>query len=144
MRWIVLEEILSIEPGSHARATGRLPEASEAAAAELLVLEMAAQTGGLVAGAQTDFRDDFIFAKIERADFFGPWAPASRFEIEARAEGLRAEGGWIDASVTCRGEKAAEVRFLLMNVGRLAPEKNSSITFHETFMNHFRVREKVR
>ncbi len=141
MRWLLLDEIVSIQKNEKAVTRSRMPET--AVSPEPILMEIMAQTGGLLLGAQKDFRKDIIFAKIETADFFDP-QPGEPLEIEATSENLRPEGSWMEAVIrTSGGRRVARSRFLLMSVGRLDPEVSEPIVFHEAFMNHFRVREKV-
>ena len=145
MRWILLDEVVGIEKKKWAHAKSRIP--SRGFSRELLLLEMMAQTGGLLLGAESDFQDDLIFAKIEKARFFHNSHPIPEGEniyIEATSESLRPEGSWIDGWIKGPKGKIAESRFLLVNVKRLIPGFSKPITFHEAFMNYFQVRQKVK
>lgn len=145
MRWLLLDEVLEIERGKRARTKSRiLPEEFSP---ELLLLEMMAQTGGLLLGAESDFQHDVIFAKIEKARFFAgrnEMPLGQTLQIEAASENLRSEGAWIQGSIQGSQGKIAEAKFLLMNVNRLIPGFPKPITFHEAFMSHFQVRQKVK
>lgn len=142
MRWLLLDEVLSIEKKCKACALSRVPAGP--VSVEPLLMEMMAQTGGLLLGAEKNFQDDIIFAKIETADFFGS-RPGEELRIEASSEALRPEGSWIDAVIETRdGKKAAQSRFLLISVGRLDPTVPRPIVFHEAFMKHFRIKEKIK
>lgn len=142
MRWLLLDEVLAIEKSRLARTRSRVPQAP--VSAELLMVEMMAQTGALLLGAEKDFEEDLIFAKIESADFSKDWQIGEGLEIKATSDNLRPEGAWFDGIVSgARGQLVARGRFLLMNVGRLSPDEKKPVTFHEAFMNHFQVREKV-
>ena len=141
MRWLLLDEIASIEKGKKAKARSHVP--SEAYDSSFLMVEMMAQTGALVIGSEDDFQKDLVFAKIEHAKFLKPYAAGDPLEIEASAEDIRSEGAWLDGSITSNGEIVASARFLLMRVGQLIQGSQKPITFHEAFMQHFRVREKV-
>ena len=142
MRWLLLDEVVSIEKQRKARTRSRVPQGPVSAAP--LLMEMMAQTGGLLLGAESDFQEDIIFAKIETADFFDPH-PGEDLRIEASSGGLRPEGSWIDAVIETRdGKKVAQSRFLLVGVGRLDPAVQRPIVFHEAFMKHFRIREKIK
>lgn len=141
MRWLLLDEVVSIQKQNRASTRSRVPEGP--ASAEPLLMEMMAQTGGLLLGAEKNFQEDIIFAKIEKADFSDP-RPGEILEIEASSESLRPEGSWMDASIkTLDGRTVAQSRFLLMCVGRLQPGIQEPIVFHEAFMDHFRVLEKI-
>lgn len=141
MRWNLLKEIILIEKGTRAVSQALWPESS--ISPEILLLEMMAQTAGLALGAQNDFSSDVVFGKIEQAVFDLPLEPPALLEIEAGAAESRAEGAWFDAHVLVRGSRISSARLLLLNAGRLSPAAKSSVTFHESFLTHYRVREKV-
>lgn len=143
MRWLLLDEIIKIEKKVTARTRSRVPGGP--VSPELLMMEMMAQTGALLLGAEKDFEEDVVFAKIERASFENGWRSGDSIEIEAASENLRPEGAWFEGSIRkMHGAVVARGKFLLMNVGHLLPNQTKPVTFHEAFMNHFRVREKVR
>ena len=141
MRWRLLDEVMTIEKKTRVRTRSRVPEAP--VSAEPLLMEMMAQTGGLLLGAEKNFEEDIIFAKIENAEFFDT-KPGEEIEIEATSGALRPEGSLIDAAIqTKEGRRVAQARFLLMSVGRLQPDVQEPIVFHEAFMKHFRIKEKL-
>ncbi len=140
MRWLLLDEIEAIEKGTKARTTSHIPDSFFSP--ELGMMEMMAQTGGLLLGAEDDFNQDLIFAKIENAEFFAPWQAGEKIKIRAASGSLRPEGAWFEGSIEAGERKIASARFLLMSVGRLAG--NRPVTFHDAFMKHFKVRERVR
>lgn len=142
MRWLLLDEVVTIQKKKVARTRSRIP--SGWASAELLMMEMMAQTGALLLGAEKNFEDDVIFAKIEQARFDHGWKAGETIEIEATSENLRPEGAWLEASIQNQKRNVAQSRFLLMNVGRLIPNEKTPITFHRAFMEHFKIRDKVR
>lgn len=142
MRWLLLDEVVTIARRRFARTRSRIPESP--VSTELLLMEMMAQTGALVLGAEKDFQEDLIFAKIEQADFYSGFQSGERIEIQASPDHLRPEGAWFDAEVNASGGKVADGRFFLINVGRLVPTQSRPITFHRNFMNYFKIREKVK
>ena len=142
MRWLLLDEVVEIRKGLRARTRSRLPESPTSPAA--LLMEMMAQTGGLLLGAEDDFSRDIVFAKIEEADFAPSLKTGDLLDIEASSGDLRPEGAWIEARVHTEKGEVARSRFLLVGAGRLKPELDRSVTFHPAFMDHLRVREKVR
>ncbi len=142
MRWLLLDEVIEIQKGVSAKTRGHVPDAEYSA--EILMLEMMAQTGGMLLGAQDDFQSDVIFAKVESAEFALPLQPNESVTLVASSDNLRPEGAWIDAKVLGESRELARSRFLLMSLGHLVPGRNSSITFHEVFMNHFKIREKIK
>ena len=125
-----------------ARTRSRVPSAPYSP--ELLMMEMIAQTGGLLLGAEGNFEEDIVFAKIEQANFEGPFRAGDAIEIEATSDSLKPEGAWFEGKIRRNDKVVAEARFLLMNVGHLVSGETKSITFHDAFMNHFSVRDKVK
>ncbi len=151
MRWLVLDEIIAIEQGKRARSRSRIPETTLCAdgagslccSPEILMIEMMAQTGGLLLGAEKDYAEDIIFAKIDCADFQNSLCPGTPIEIEATSDCLRPEGAWFEGTIRSARGRIGGGRFLLMNVGHFRPGESRSITFHDRFMKHFQVRSKV-
>ena len=141
MRWLLLEKVDSIHKGKKAIAFSKVPQAPYSP--EVLFIEMMAQTGGLLVGAESDYQKDLIFAKIEHATITNIPKCGTPLQIEAWSESLGAEGGWLEATVTCAGGSVARAKLLLMAVAGLSAGQTKSITFHEAFMDHFNVREKV-
>ncbi len=141
LRWNLLEEVLQIERGQRARTLGRLPDGD--VSPEFLMLEMMAQTAGLAFGAMSDFNSDVVFAKVEGASFDSHPPAGAILEVEAAAEELREEGCWFHGNVSVRGRPLAEARLMLLNAGRLQPVPGKSVTFHEKFMKHYRILEKI-
>lgn len=141
MRWLVLDEVVSVERGIKSAARSKVP--AEIYTSELLMIEMMAQTGGLLLGAESDFSEDVIFAKIEEASFDSHARAGQEILIEATSENLRSEGAWIDATIKQDAQLIGKSRLLLMSVGKLMPDSGKSITFHDIFMKHFDVRNKV-
>lgn len=142
MRWLLLDEVVLIKKGERARSVSRIPSAS--VSSQVLMMEMMAQTGALVLGAEKDYRDDVVFAKIEHASFSVDFSAGEAIEIEAVPDNLRPEGAWFQGKISSKSGVIAESRFLLMNVGRLIPNHDRPVTFHDVFMQHFKIREKVR
>ncbi|MBI3306539.1 MAG: hypothetical protein HYZ84_01860 [Candidatus Omnitrophica bacterium] len=141
MRWLLLDEVVAIRRGEFAHTRSRIPETS--VTVELLLMEMMAQTGALLLGAEKDFQEDLVFAKIEEASFHSGFEPDQKIEIRAVSDNLRPEGAWFHAEVHTGSQKIAGGRFFLINVGRLVPNQTKPITFHENFMNHFQIRRKI-
>lgn len=141
MRWLLLEKVHSIRKGEKAVASAKVPLAPYSS--EVLFIEMMAQTGGLLVGAESDYQKDLIFAKIENATITSIPKSGTPLQIEAWSESLGAEGGWLEATITCAEGPVACAKLLLMAVGGLSAKQTKSITFHEAFMDHFNVREKI-
>ena len=141
MRWLVLDEVVKIQKGKRALTRSRIPACEYSS--EALMLEMMAQTGGMLLGAEFDYQGDCVFTKVENAEFTGSYQEGDPIEISASSDQLRSEGAWIDASITQGDDTIAKSRFMLVNVGQLIPGSGQSITFHEQFMTHFQIRDKI-
>lgn len=141
MRWLLLEKVHTIHKGKKAVTSAKVPQAPYSS--EVLFIEMMAQTGGLLVGAESDYQKDLIFAKIENAAILNVPKSGTLLQIESWSESPGAEGGWLEAAITCAEGPVARAKFLLMAVQGLSGEQAKSLTFHEAFMNHFNVREKI-
>lgn len=142
MRWLLLDSIVAIEKGKKAHTRSRVFRTG--VTPELLMMEAMVQTGGLLLGAEHDFANNLIFAKIEKAFFQGRYETQTVLDIQAFSDQLKPEGAWIDAHIHQQWREIASARFLIMNAGPLVPGKSKSITFHDAFMQYFAVRAKVR
>lgn len=141
MRWLLLDAVHSIHKGKKAITSAKVPKAPYSK--EVLFIEMMAQTGGLLVGAESDYRKDLIFAKIENVTFADMPCSGTPLQIEAWAEGMNPDGGWLEGTVTCAEGVLAKGKFLLMTVEHLIPGHTNSITFHSAFMNYFNARKKI-
>jgi hypothetical protein len=142
MRWLILDEVVSIERQSIARAKSHVPDSEFGS--ELLMIEMMAQTGALLIGAEMDFKEDLVFAKVDEAQFDRGFESGETLEIEARCENIRPEGSWVEARIQNARGNAARARLLLANVGHLVPGQSEPISFHSSFMKHFKIKDKVK
>ena len=141
MRWLLLEKVHSIHKGKKAVAFAKVPKAPYSS--EVLFIEMMAQTGGLLVGAESDYAKDLVFAKIEHATILHVPASGTPLQVEAWSESLGTEGGWLEATITSAEGPVARAKLLLMAVSGLSKDQTQSITFHKAFMDHFNVRDKV-
>lgn len=142
MRWLLIDEILEIKKGKSARCKSRVPTGGEFSP-EVLLIEMMAQCGGVLLGAENDYKDDVIFGKIEGAEFPLPGMAGETIEITALAEMIREEGTWVEANITSSRGVLAAAKIMLMKPGPLVPGKQESTTFHPAFIQHFKVKERV-
>lgn len=142
MRWLLLDEIIIVEKKNFARTRSRFPALP--VNPFILMIEMMAQTGGLLIGAQSDFQNDVVFTKIDRAEFKAALRAGTAIEIEARCENPRPEGGWVEGEIRSETKTVATARLLLASVSELVPGRGKPVTFPDRFMNHFRVREKIK
>ena len=141
MRWLLLDKVHSICKGKKVITSSKVPQAPYSA--EVLFIEMMAQTGGLLVGAESDYQKDLIFAKIENVTISHVPVAGTPIQIEAWSESLGPDGGWLEGMISDAKGGIAKGKFLLMTVGHLVPEQTRSITFHDAFMNYFNIREKI-
>ena len=134
MGWIWLDGVESFEKSKRARAWKKW----EGSFPLSYLIELMAQTGAVVLGAESGFQEDVVFTKIEKVEFFARPKEA-RLEIEAEADGIRREGGWFSGRVFQEGNKLAEGRVLLMNIGRLLPDGVGPITFPDELLQAVKV-----
>ena len=137
--WRILSAVEEVRPGKSARTKAK--NWTSGYAPEFLMLEMMAQTGGLVVGAVRNFTGNVVFAKVENAEF--TCDTAEDLSIEAFAhDGVSEQGSWIDAQVLSGPKKIAAARFFLIDAGDLNGT-GKSLTFHNEFLDYYRVRQKI-
>ena len=125
MSWVWLDGVENLEKAKRVTAWKKW----EAGFPQTYLIEMMAQAGAVLLGAESDFEDDVVFIKIEEVEFLIPPRPGKRLDVAVEAEGLRKEAGWFRGEIFQEGEKIAGGRVLLMNVGRLRADGTGPITF---------------
>lgn len=130
MSWVWLDGVETFEKSKSVRAWKKWDSAFPSA----YLIEMMAQAGAVLLGAESDFQEDIVFTKIETVEFFHQPQAGRRLAIEAEPDGLRREGGWFRGIIFQDGEKIVEGRVLLLNVGRLRPDGEGPITFPPQFI----------
>ncbi len=153
--WRILSAVDQIQPGKYAKTRARNWKSDYSP--EFLMLEMMAQTGGLIVGAVKDFSGNVVFAKVENANFQCTAYSVQRtaedfvpctiydapFVIEAFAnDGVSDQGSWIDAHVLSGEEKIASARLFLIDAGDLSGN-GKSLTFHQEFLEYYQIRQKT-
>lgn len=141
--WRILSAVDAVSSGKYAKTRARNWGSSYSP--EFLMLEMMAQTAGLVVGSVRDFSGNVVFAKVENAEFFESKSGNQKTEllIEAVApDGVGEQGSWIDAQVNLGAEKIASAKLFLIDAGDLNGT-GKSLTFHAEFLKYYQVREKM-
>ena len=135
MSWIWLDGVTSFEKAKSVKAwkdwQGSFPLT--------YLIEMVAQAGAILLGAESNFEDDVVFTKVEAVQFLEKPEPGKRREIETVPENLRREGGWFSGRIFQGENKIMEGRVLLMNVGRLRPDGRGPVTFPQTLIEALKV-----
>lgn len=104
---------------------------------QTLLLEMIAQTGGVLFGLGFDFKKEVILAKVEKASFPKEVGPPCELVAEAHLEEVREEGAWISGTVSRGPQVVARARLLLVTMENLEPGQLRSVVFSERFLKHF-------
>ena len=125
MSWVWLDGVEIFEKGKRVSAWKKWDSAFPLT----YLVEMVAQAGAILLGAESRFENDVVFTKIEEVEFLALPEGGERLLIEAEPEGLRLEGGWFRGRIFQGENKILEGRVLLMNVGRLRPDGQGPITF---------------
>lgn len=141
--WRILSTVDQIIPGVYAKTSAKKWRSDYAS--EFLMLEMMAQTGGLIIGAACDFQGNVVFAKVESTEFLtrAEGVSSSEFSIEAFArDGVGEQGSWIEAHVLEGDQKVAQAKLFLIDAGDLSGS-SKSLTFHSDFLEYYQVRQKI-
>ena len=145
MRWDLIEKFEVLKKGEYARAFGDFSGEEDFFAEhfpgrplvpEPLLIEMVAQTGGVLFGFGLDFKKEVILAKILSAEFFAVVPPPCRLVTEARIDEDREEGAWVSGEVKLGEKTLAKVSILLVTVDSLEQNK-TKIVFNDDFIEHF-------
>lgn len=138
MSWVWLDGVDQFEKEKRVKAWKRWDHSFP----QTYLVEFIAQAGAILLGAESEFREDVVFTKVEKVEFLGRPRNGERLEIEVEADGLRREGGWFSGWISQRGEKIFEGRVLLMNVGKLLPDRGGPITFPEQLIRSLAAAKK--
>lgn len=142
--WRILSAVDLIIPGKQAKTRAQNWESPYSP--EMVMLEMMAQTAGLVVGSVRGFSGNVVFAKVESADFscHEPRATSDELSIEALApDGVGEQGSWIEAQIFSGTDKIASSKLFLIDAGDLNGT-GRSLTFHEEFLRYYQVRQKIK
>ena len=125
MSWVWLDGIEIFEKGKKVSAWKKWDSSFPLT----YLVEMVAQAGAILLGAESRFENDVVFTKIEEVEFLTLPEGGERLLIEVEPEGLRFEGGWFRGRIFQGENKILEGKVLLMNVGRLRPDGQGPVTF---------------
>lgn len=142
MRWIWIDRFLAYEKGKSATTAKYLSLAEDFLTAHFpgypvmpapLILEGMAQTGGILVGDATDFREKVVLAKVTRAQFTGEAVAGQELVYEVELVSLRSEGSVITGKVSADGVPIgeAEIQFAHLDntrAGQMFGEQNFVFT----------------
>lgn len=150
MRWLLIDRFTEIRKGESARAL-RSVTRSEGALTDdypaypvmpaALLLEMMAQTGGVLAGTAVDFAKEVVLAKITDAEFHRSVTPPATLEIEATLSELGESAAVTRCRITRDSEPVADaVIFFGLFEGI---EGGRQVVFSRDFMESFAIRQTM-
>jgi len=125
MRWFLVDKFVELDSGKRATAVKNVTLAEDyihdhfpgyPCMPHSLIIEVAAQTGGLLTGHTGDFQHAVVLAKIERAVFHRLVLPGDTLHVQARMVEARDEGSRVAAVVSVDDETVAEIRLMFANV----------------------------
>jgi 3-hydroxyacyl-[acyl-carrier-protein] dehydratase len=117
MRWIWIDRFLEFRRGKSARAVKNLSVAEDHFADHFpgypvmpgcLILEGLAQTGGILVGEISDFKNKVVLAKIPQVRFFREALAGESLVYDAEVLHLRPEGASVNGRASAGGETIAE------------------------------------
>ncbi len=138
MSWIWLDGIRDFEKAKSVKAWKKWQSSFPLP----FLIEMVAQAGGLLLGAESNYEEDIVFTKVEGIEFLKQ-PQEGILEIEVEPDGLRREGGWFQGRIFQGDTKIMEGRLLLMNVGRLRSDGKGPITFPQQLMSALKLKAAV-
>jgi len=150
MRWDLIDKFEVLKKGSYARARKSFSGGEDffkehfpgkPLVPQALLIEMIAQTGGVLFGLGMNFEKEVILAKIHDAKFSGQVAPPCAFCVEATLEEEREEGAWISGVVRQEEKIVAQAKILLVTFDALNENSGKKVVFNEHFLNHFNIWE---
>ena len=110
----------------------------------VLLIEMIAQTGGVLVGAVINFSKEIILGKIDWARFPNEILPPAVLVIDAWITDKSEDGTRIEGKITADGKTLCEASILLGHLGRLETgllDGQESVVFNDLFLSSFKIKE---
>jgi 3-hydroxyacyl-[acyl-carrier-protein] dehydratase len=142
MRWIWIDKILEFESGKRAVSMKNVTLSEEhlhdhfpgfPIMPECLMIEGMAQTGGILVGEATKFKEKVVLAKVKKAVFFEYVRPGDTIKIETKIESIAPEAASTNGRITCGDKLVAEVDLMFSHIdqnlgGKEFPKENFVFT----------------
>jgi 3-hydroxyacyl-[acyl-carrier-protein] dehydratase len=118
MRWFWIDRFTSFVRGSHASAIKNVTLAEPALDdyipgfphySHALMIEGAAQTGGLLVSEMLQFEKRVVLAKISKAVFHRLSLPGDQLLITTKLEKMQGDGAIVQATIDCQGQRQADL-----------------------------------
>lgn len=145
MRWLMVDRFTELIRGKHARAVRSVTLGEEHIHDHFpgyptwprsLIIEGLAQTGGVLVGLSTGFKEMVVLAKVERVTFYDLVLPGERMTFDVDLEEIREEGARIRGEVTVDGRKIAEGSIMFAHVARATASiaSGENVVFSKAFL----------
>ena len=127
MRWIWIDRFIEFESGSHAKAIKNLTLAEEyfhdhfpgfPVMPGSLIMEGMAQTGGILLGDTSDFREVVVLAKIPKLTFHSWACPGDTLTYSVRLLDVREGGGVVDCTAHVGQRLVAEAEIVFAHLDK--------------------------
>ena len=125
MRWFWIDRFLEFECGRRAKAIKNISLAEDHLQDHFpgypvmpasLIVEGAAQTGGLLVAQCSDFREKVVLAKVSSARFYAEAVPGDTLTYTATIEALQKDGASVQATVHRGEELLAELQLMFAHL----------------------------
>jgi 3-hydroxyacyl-[acyl-carrier-protein] dehydratase len=136
MRWFWIDRFTEFVSGSHASAVKAVSLTEEEideyfpgypVLSSSFVIEGFAQSGGLLVGQQSDFRERIVLAKITKAVFHEFARPGDTLTYHVKLQTMQSDGGLIKAASRIGDRPQCEAELTFAHV----PKETSAIEFFE-------------
>jgi 3-hydroxyacyl-[acyl-carrier-protein] dehydratase len=140
MRWIWIDRFLEFKSRHSARAVKNLSQAEDHFRDHFpgypvmpgsLILEGLAQTGGILVGEASGFKEKVVLAKIHTARFHRDALAGERLIYDVELLDVRPEGASIRGKVTSEGELVAEAEIMFAHLDQ---SRSGAIFGQENFV----------
>lgn len=125
MRWFWIDRFVEFESGRRAKAVKNISLAEDhlhdhfpgyPTMPPSLIIEGVAQTGGLLVGECSQFREKVVLAKVASARFYGDALPGDSLLYTATIESLKKDGAMVQATVHKGESLLAEMQIVFAHL----------------------------
>ncbi|MBI4971732.1 MAG: hypothetical protein HZC17_07845 [Candidatus Omnitrophica bacterium] len=154
MRWLLLDKFEFIDiDGGKAQARRAITRAEDffedsfnfcPVFPPVLMIEMIAQTGGVLVGASLNFSKEIILGKIDWARFPNEIVPPAILTVDAWITDRSEDGTRIEGKIMAEDKVLCEASILLGHLDRLQTELlqgGESVVFSDEFLTSYRIKE---
>ena len=140
MRWLMVDRFTELVRGEYACAIRNVTLGEDhlhdhfpgfPTMPRSLIIEGLAQTGGVLVGLSTGFRELVVLAKVERMVFHDMVLPGDQMSLRADLEEIRDEGARVSGVVTVADRRIAEGSIMFARVPR---DKASIVADDENYV----------